>query len=122
MNSIENYTFQIFSKLINHIKNFAGRSNLTRQIISKNLLLNLLYYIASKNLRKKSSKCTTLKELVELVFTYSYSISRFTHPKISIASLQIKSELYRFCKKPTNQRICKRTICCVTSGQRRDIF
>lgn len=99
MNSIENYTFQIFSKLINHIKNFAGRSNLTRQIISKNLLLNLLYYIASKNLRKKSSKCRTLKELVELVFTYRYSISRFTPPKISIASLQIKSELYRFCKK-----------------------
>ncbi|MFW9829947.1 MAG: class I SAM-dependent methyltransferase [Candidatus Thorarchaeota archaeon] len=61
-------------------------------------MLNLIYFIAGKDLKKKSVKCKNLKELIELALSYEYSICKFLPPMLYLASLQIRSELYQFGK------------------------
>jgi predicted O-methyltransferase YrrM len=74
-------------------------SSLSNQLFLKNLLLGLIYFIAGKDLKRKSFKCKNLGELVDLALFYKYSISKHLPPMLYLSSLQIRSELYRFCRE-----------------------
>ncbi len=91
-------TFQRFNTLYDIVKRFAIKHNLKRQFISKNLLSSIMYFCAGKDLKKKSAKCRSLKDLVELALYYNYSICKYLPPLLILTSQQIKSELNIFSK------------------------
>ena len=85
-------------KIYHRIKKFYINNNLILQIMAKNLFLNLIYYIAGKNLKKKGSKCNNIKDFINLALNYKYSIFKRLPPIIFLGRQQKKSEILEFCK------------------------
>ena len=85
-------------KFYHKVKKFYNNNNLILQIITKNLFLNLIYYIAGKNLKKESSKCKNIKDFINLALNYKYTIFKRLPPIIFLGSQQKKSEILEFCK------------------------
>ncbi len=84
------FFFDIYHKAI--------RSRVFHQFSLKNILLEFINYTyAGINLKKISSKCKSLEDYINLVFTY-----RFSHfkeiPLFNIIPWQKKTEIYEFCK------------------------
>ena len=90
--------WQTYSKFKKKLDYFLIRKNLTHLLRLKNLIFLLVYYFASKDLKKKSASSKSLKDLVELAISYSLYLINPFHPLTTIASLQVKSELYKFSK------------------------
>ncbi|NVM35979.1 MAG: class I SAM-dependent methyltransferase [Candidatus Lokiarchaeota archaeon] len=90
--------FQGFHKLYEIVKRFELKNNLKHQFFLKNLTLSLMYYCAGKDLKKKSAKSRSLKELVDLALNYNYSICKYLPPMLILTAQQIKSELNKFSK------------------------
>ncbi len=91
VNSILNKSYKKLTKL-------SVDSHLINQIISKNLFLRLINYIAGINLKKESLKCKSLEDYINLAFTYEYSLFKWLPYKINIKVFQNKKEIRELCK------------------------
>ena len=76
----------------------ATRSRVFHQFLLKNILLVFINYTyAGINLKKISSKCKSLEDYINLVFTYRFSLFKEI-PFFNIIPWQNKTEIYEFCK------------------------
>ena len=90
--------YRTMIKIYHKIREYYLNNNLILQIIAKNLLVNVIYYIASKDLKKESSKCKNLQDFIALSSNYKYSIFKFLPPIIFLGSQQKEKEILEFSK------------------------
>lgn len=90
---------QLLNRIYAKIKILIMKISSPNQLFFKNIFLGLIYFIAGKDLKRRSRECKNLSELVNLALSYNYSISKNFPPMLYLTSLQIRSELYEFCKE-----------------------
>lgn len=74
------------------------RSRFLYQFSLKNIILEFINYTyAGINLKKISSKCKSLEDYINLVFTYRFSLFKEI-PLFNIIPWQKKKEIHEFCK------------------------
>jgi len=88
----------ILSKSYQNLKKLSVDSHLINQIISKNLFLRLIHYIAGINLKKESIKCKKIDDYINLAFSYQYSLFKWLPYKITLEIFQKKKEIWELCK------------------------
>ncbi|MFX1393423.1 MAG: class I SAM-dependent methyltransferase [Promethearchaeota archaeon] len=88
----------IFIKSYKKLIKLSVHSHLINQIISKNVFLRLLHYIAGINLKKESLKCKKLDDYINLAFSYQYSLFKWLPYKINLDIFQKKKEISELCK------------------------
>jgi len=88
----------ILSKSYQNLKKLSVDSHLINQIISKNLFLRLIHYLAGINLKKESIKCKSIDDYINLAFSYQYSLFKWLPYKITLEIFQKKKEIRELCK------------------------
>jgi len=82
----------------------SSSNHLINQIISKNISLKIYHIIAGLNLRKVSNKRRKLEELIDLAFTYRYTIHKWIPYSVSLDIFQKRTEISDFCKYVLKKR------------------
>jgi cephalosporin hydroxylase len=95
---------RILKRYYSNINHLSANNLLINQVISKNISLKIYHILAGLNLKKVSSKCKKLEDVINLAFIYQYTLHKWIPYRVSLDIFQKKNEILNFCKGTMKKR------------------